>query len=238
MACTRLRVVLIACAATATVACAPPRKESKVAREIKIVQAENAPDRLFDKARAFHAIGDLTRAEQYYAAAMQQGYSEDEILPLLLRVCVDSSRYQVAIDYAEPILRKRPKDHRLRLVIASLYSAIGHPNKARDHYETAVSDAPNDPTARYALAVLLRDEFHDRVAADQQFREYLRIMPDGPHAEEARDSLLKEVKPAAGPTSNAPTPIPSVGKAAPNAAPGPLPVAPAVPKSEKPIKIP
>ena len=37
----------------------------------QIVKEENEPSKLFERGKAFHAIGDLTRAEQYYAAAMQ-----------------------------------------------------------------------------------------------------------------------------------------------------------------------
>ena len=61
--------------------------------------------------------------------------------------------------------------------------------------------------------MLLRDEFHDRAGADKHFREYLRVAPDGAHAEEAKGSLLKDVSdaPVAAPPTPvvAPTPVPS-----------------------------
>lgn len=173
-----------------------------MAHDVRVIKEENAPARLFERAREFQAIGDLTRAEQYYAAAMQQGYPEEKVLPVLLRVCIDANRYRVAIDYAEPILKKKPKDHKLRLVVASLYSAIGEPSNARKQYEIVVEDAPDDATGHFALAVLLRDEFADHTGADRHFREYLRLDPKGPHAEEARGSLLKDV-------TKAPTPVPN-----------------------------
>jgi hypothetical protein len=47
--------------------------------------------------------------------------------------------------------------------------------------------------AHYALAVLSRDE-NDPVGADKHFREYLRLAPNGPHAEEAQASLLESVR--------------------------------------------
>jgi tetratricopeptide (TPR) repeat protein len=217
--------------------CGAPKKESRIARDMKIVERENAPDRLFEKGRAFHAVGDLTRAEQYYAAALNQGYPEDKALPLLLRVCVESGRYQVAIDYAEPYLRKKPREHQLRVLVGSLYSAIGDHARARASYETALVAAPDDPVSHYALAVLLRDQFHEVVSADQHFREYLRIAPEGPHAAEARDSLLKEV-PAPAPSASAtPMPVtaPTKVKPAPSSTP---PKNPPSAASDKPTRIP
>jgi tetratricopeptide (TPR) repeat protein len=203
--------------------CNAKPKESRTAHDVRIVREENAPEKLFARGQEFHAMGDLTRAEQYYAAAMQQGYPEAKVLPVLLRVCIASSRYRVAIDYAEPVLKKNPTDHRLRLVVGSLYTAIGQPENARKHYEAVVADAPNDATGHFALAVLLRDEFNDRVTADKHFREYLRLDPQGPHVEEAKGSLLKDVTP----------PMPGPAPATSTSGPTPL-----IPKPEPPKKIP
>lgn len=228
-----MRLFLLSLVAVA-LGCAPVKpKESKLSHDVKIVQAENEPSKLFERGKQFQAIGDLTRAEQYYAAAMQTGYPESKVLPLLLHVCIEGRRLQVAIDYAEPVLKKNPKDHKLRMVLASLYSATGQHARARAYLEQVVTEVPDDATAHYALAVTLRDEFHDRVGADRHFREYLRLLPEGPHAEEAKGSLLKDV-------SSAPT-LPSVPSPAPSGSaaidkPTPL-VAPPAP-SQKPQKLP
>jgi tetratricopeptide (TPR) repeat protein len=181
----------IAFAAMVTGCSAQP--SSKVASDMKTMKEERSPELLFERGKAFHNVGDLTRAEQYYAAALQAGAAEKQVLPLLLRVCVDSGRYRVGIEYAEPFLAKHPDDWRLRLVLASLYHAIGQSESARTHLQVVLAANPDVSTAHYALAVLLRDEFHDRVGADEHFREYLRIEPEGPHADEARGSLLKSV---------------------------------------------
>jgi tetratricopeptide (TPR) repeat protein len=192
-------------------------------KDAKIVETENDPQRLLARGKAFHSVGDFTRAEQYYAAALQQGASEKEVLPLLLRACIQSTRYQVAIDYALPVLQKHPDDWRLRLIVASLYTAVGQPARARDQYERVVQQQPDEPTARYGLAVLLRDEFHDRVGADKHFREYLRVAPDGAHAEEAKGSLLKDL-------SDAPVAAP-VATVVPPPSTSPAPASPVAPAS-------
>jgi tetratricopeptide (TPR) repeat protein len=202
----RLAIALLILPACATT------KETRLQKDAKIVDQENDPKRLVARGKAFHSVGDYTRAEQYYAAALQQGASEKEVLPLLLRACIQSTRYQVAIDYALPVLQKHPDDWRLRLLVASLYTAVGQPGRARDQYERVVQQQPDDPSARYGLAVLLRDEFHDRAAADKHFREYLRLAPDGAHAEEAKGSLLKDMSDApvaAAATAVAPAPVPA-----------------------------
>jgi tetratricopeptide (TPR) repeat protein len=180
--------------AMSLVACAPAARPGAVARDVQIMQVESSPDRLFARGKAFHSVGDPTRAEQYYAAALQAGYPEAEVLPLLLRVCIDSGRFEVAIDYAEPYLRRRPHDARLRSVVAALRMALGDVAGARKEYET-ILETDDDPMAHYALALLLRDQFAERLEADAHFRAYLRLEPSGRHAEEARASLLRSVEP-------------------------------------------
>lgn len=209
----RRALVGFAVASLAVASGCAPKPESRIGHDVQIVKEENTPDKLFERGKAFHSVGDLTRAEQYYVAAMQQGAPEQKVLPLLMRVCIDSSRYQVAIEYALPVLKKHPQDFRLRLLVASLYSAIGQPAVAREHYEKVIEQSPDDAMAHYALAVILRDDFKDRAGADKHFREYLRVAPEGPHAEEAKGSLLKSVEPmaTAGPSSQEasgkPTPL-------------------------------
>jgi len=186
-----MKRVLVVLALLSTACSSKP--EAKVAADMKVMREERSPELLLERGKAFHSVGDLTRAEQYYAAAINAGAPENKVLPLLLRVCVDSGRYRVGIEYSEPYLVKHPDDYRLRLVVASLYNAIGQPQNARTHLQIVLAANPDVATAHWALAVLLRDEFKDLVGADEHFREYLRIEPTGAHADEARGSLLKSV---------------------------------------------
>ena len=58
---------LSACAAT-------PGEKMKA--DVTEFRKEGTPDKLFERGRAFAAVGDMTRAEEYLAAAMEAGYDE------------------------------------------------------------------------------------------------------------------------------------------------------------------
>jgi tetratricopeptide (TPR) repeat protein len=173
-------------------ACAPSPGTNVQAR-MATMKREEAPDKLIDRGKAFASIGDTTRAEEYFAAALAQGKNEAKVLPLLLTVCLSDGRYRVAIEYAEQYLKKHPNDVRVRFVLGTVYEAIGDSEAARSNLEAVVGAEPEDAEAHFALAVLLRDSDHDPVAADPHFREYLRLNPRGAHAEEAQASLMKSV---------------------------------------------
>lgn len=194
----RVAVAAMAAMAGATAAAAlagcVSQPGARIAEQVKAVKAEETPEKLLERGRAFAAIGDYTRAEQYFSAALDEGGDPAVVLPLLLKVCVAEQRYRVAIDHAEPWLQKRPDDYRLRFLVGTLYATIGDAKTAREHYERVTQTAPKHADAHYALGVLLRDDVNDPVGADKHFREYLRLRPDGPHADEARASLLKTVR--------------------------------------------
>lgn len=162
-------------------------------RRLEVVERESKPERLIARARAFHAIGDYTRAEQYLNAALENGGKESEILPALLSICVKDRRYRAAIQYAEDYLRKHPREHRLRFVVATLYVGLGEVEGARAQLERVIEQDPRHADAHYALAVLFRDQAKSYGKADEHFREYLRLDPRGQHAEEAAGSLLRSV---------------------------------------------
>ena len=188
--------LLVACACTfslAEIGCGPVTPAEKAQADMATLRTEASTDKLLDRGKAFAAMGDHTRAEEYLAAALDQGADAREVLPLLLNVCVQTGRYRSAIQHGENHLRKHPDDMRTRFVVGTLYAAIGETKDAKSNLETVVSARPNDAKAHYTLAILARDSENDVVGADKHFREYLRIEPNGAHAEEARASLLKRM---------------------------------------------
>lgn len=180
-----------ALASTATGCASTPAEKAN--QDLQNLRAEHSQENLTERGKAFAAIGDLTRAEEYLAAAIDQGANPKEILPLLLDVCVRGGRYRSAIQHAENHLRRNPHDHATRLVVGTLYAALAEVKEARTALQQVVDARPNDAQAHYVLAVLARDNENDVIVADRHFREYLRIEPNGAHAEEARASLLKRM---------------------------------------------
>jgi uncharacterized protein HemY len=162
---------LLTCAA-----CGPTTPADKAQADMATFRKEATTDKLVDRGKAFASVGDTTRAEEYLAAALDQGADPREVLPVLLQVCVQTGRYRSAIQHAENHLRKHPDDLRTRFVVGTLYAGIG---ETKD--------------AKAALDIVARDNENDVVGADRHFREYLRIEPNGSHAEEARASLLKRM---------------------------------------------
>jgi tetratricopeptide (TPR) repeat protein len=203
---TLVTLVTLAALAPAATGCAP----SKPVAVAAAVRAEESPEKLLARGRAFMVVADFARAEQYFATALDHGADPRLALPLLLRACAEEKRFRAAIDYAEPELRRHPDDVKLRFVVASLYTTIGDVGAARTQLERVVKDRPDLAAARFALGVLLRDEQGDPVQADAQFREYLRLEPAGAHSDEARGSLLKLVNHSAIPITTPPPPPPGI----------------------------
>ena len=194
--------------------CASSPGGAAVAADVKTAREEQSADKLLARGRAFAEVRDYTRAEQYLSAALDAGAPPAQVLPALLKVCVAESRFRAALTYAEPQLTAHPEDFRLRFVVASLYSSIGDTVKALEHLERVAAAQPDLAEAQYAMAVLHRDAANDPGRADAHFREYLRLDPEGPHASEARGSLLTVV----GPTERESAPAAS-GELEPAAAP-------------------
>ncbi len=168
---------------------------NKMQTDLATYKKDHNPKRMIEYGRAFAQVGDLTRAEEYFTAALESGGDETVITPMLLKVCIQDGRYRVAIQYGETFLRKHPNDVKTRFVLATLYLAIADNVAARAQFERVLAAKPEEADAHFALAVLMRDSQEDLLSADHHFREYLRLKPGGAHAEEAQSSLLKSVEP-------------------------------------------
>ena len=136
--------------------------------------------------------GDLLRAEQYLTAARERGYDEASAIYWLVRVCVAASRYQSALNHAAKYLRDHPTHWPLRLVVASIFEALGDLARAELEMEQIVRAAPERPLPHYRLAMLYRNTEDDLDRSKVHLEAYLKLNPSGPHAAEAR-SVLGEV---------------------------------------------
>ena len=150
---------------------------------------------LIDIGQALWRRGETVRAEQYWVRALSQGADPDVVLPLLLAAYIQDGQYRLAIQRAEDHVRRHPRAPHLRLLLGALQEAIGAHQQAIAQYSAVVDQEPDRAEGHYALASALLQQGHDRARADQHFRRYLALDPEGPHAEHARAALLIEVAP-------------------------------------------
>ncbi len=203
-----LRWVMVLALAAAC-AEAPAKKQGAPGDPLKSVPAAE----LYRRGIALGQAGDLIRAEQYLAAAIDRGYPAEKALPPLMRVCLASSRLRAALSHAEPYLEEHPEAWSLRFLVGSIQLGIGNVDDARASLERVVRDAPQQPDAYFLLGVLLRDDVGDRAGAAERFERYIELAPQGQHASEARAALLALRQSA--PPVPAPQTIPPAQEAAP-----------------------
>jgi tetratricopeptide (TPR) repeat protein len=150
-----------------------------------------SPSELVARGEAAAASGDATRAEQYFAAALQVGGEDPRIVQRLLAACISDRRYPAAIQYAERYLRHHPEDPEIGFAAASLQLATGNFARARELLEALVARVPRWPEPHFALASVLREQGEAFAGAELQDLEYLKLAPGGPLAEAARSRLRR-----------------------------------------------
>src|SRR5438874_13720955 len=68
-------------------------------------------------------------------------------------------------------------------------SEQGDFERAINLYEAALDDSPRCAEIHYKLAVLYDDKLNDPVSALHHFKRYLALSPNGPHANEVKNSV-------------------------------------------------
>jgi tetratricopeptide (TPR) repeat protein len=142
---------------------------------------------MVSRARQSMRRGDSIRAEHYYSLALEQGYDATELMPELLAVCLASSRLRSALNYAEPYLRKHPKDANLRYLVATVHLGLNQRKAAKQELHTVIRHDRSLADAYFLLAVL--EYSTDRDTAKQYLNEYILLRPMGDKANEARELL-------------------------------------------------
>lgn len=165
---------------------APPRTPAE--EEADVVR-DSTPARLEELGNAAGAGGDVTRAEEYFAAALRRGGDDQRLTRKLVAVCVADSRYPLARAHAAEYVRRHPSDTRMRYILASVELASGRRDRALVEYARVVRERPEVAAAHFALATLLLSEKSDEASARTQFLAYLELEPRGDFAEAARVSI-------------------------------------------------
>lgn len=171
---------LTACGATAPRVPKDPSTES----------GERTAAELFRIGKLAADRGDTVRAEQYLAMSLERGFDEAKVLPIMLRVCLSSSRVRAALNYAEHYLREHPDDVHLRYLVATLHLGLRQYQEARLNLQHLLRVAPNNADAYYLLGILESDT--DDAEAVRDFRKYLELAPHGQHSKEV-DSRLTDL---------------------------------------------
>jgi tetratricopeptide (TPR) repeat protein len=70
--------------------------------------------------------------------------------------------------------------------------AQGDFNRAINLYEAALDDSPRCAEIHYKLALLYDDKLNDPVSALHHFRRYIALSPNGPHANDAKNSIRRD----------------------------------------------
>ncbi|HEX7478393.1 MAG TPA: tetratricopeptide repeat protein [Polyangiales bacterium] len=179
----RPKSALAACVALALFGCTAARPAHPTARPT--VPATLA-ERYLQTGDAYLQRGDLLRAEQYFASAVQAGYPQIRALPRLLRACLAAGRVRAALGYAQSYLLDAPMDPAARYLVASLHVALGQPIEAHAELLQVVEERPDYAPAHYLLAALSREDLPDPRTARSELATYLQLAPSGPHAAEAR----------------------------------------------------
>jgi tetratricopeptide (TPR) repeat protein len=152
-----------------------------------------SPDDLLAVADLAERSGDTLRAQQYLRSALESGIDTKQVLVRLLRLYVADGQYRSAIESAHEGLRLHAHDIALRLLLADLYRATDLTAAAQEQYERVLAEAPDQARAHLELGQLLHESGRDSARADEHFRTYLSLRPDGPEAGDVRARLLKEL---------------------------------------------
>lgn len=210
------RTCVVLCGASLLFGCASSQG-ARTEANLKTIQRETNWKDLYERGRAFAAVGDFTRAEEYFSASLESGGDAQKLIPLILYCCMQDGRFLLAAQYAEQHLTTHPNDYRTRLVLGTIYAGLDQEVPAERELKRVIELKPDEPEAHYALGKILWDgQKKNYSEADRHFREYLRILPGGPHAAEAKERLLHTVpeaapsgaKTVAPPPDNQSSPIP------------------------------
>ena len=174
---------------------ASPTERTSLTAELSKISGEE----LFRLGLWHAASGDLLRAEQYLVAARQRGHEARQVTYWLVRVCTVANRYQSALAHLRLYLRDHPQDWSLRLIVASVYEALGELGEAQSELERLVRAVPQSPLPHYRLALLYRGREAQEHRARTHLETYLALTPQGPHAAEARAALDEGVQASTGP---------------------------------------
>jgi len=139
------RSLSVACVCLLATACLSAQRKGPSAPPIDpIAQVPGATLRA--EGLGYAQRGDLIRSQQYLSAALQKGFDETIVIPELVKVCVASSRLRAALEFAQPYLRRHPRDAGMQNVVATIHRALGDVAVTSGNFENVLESKKVRPT--------------------------------------------------------------------------------------------
>jgi cytochrome c-type biogenesis protein CcmH/NrfG len=109
----------------------------------------------------------------------------------------DSNMYPESIEAYEKSLALKPGNPNVLTDLGVMYRRSGQPGEAVDRFRLAAATDPTHPQSRMNLGVVLFYDLGDAVGAREALEDLLRVYPQGPNADQARQ-LMAEIDKALG----------------------------------------
>jgi tetratricopeptide (TPR) repeat protein len=181
-------IATLALVATTVVGCASAPKSDPANQADPITERRSAEE-LLARGQAAANRGDVTRAEQYFALAIEKGADPQKVMPLLLRACLSNSHLRTALNHAEPYLLEHPEDRALRYLVATIHLSLGQVEAARRELGLLLLQDKDRSDAHYLLGII---ESSSNVAeARRHFEAALETSKDGEQKIELRSRLAE-----------------------------------------------
>ncbi|HEY5961759.1 MAG TPA: tetratricopeptide repeat protein [Polyangiaceae bacterium] len=143
----------LAALVTTLIGCASGSKVAPASYSESTAEQRSA-DELLHRGQTAARRGDVTRAEQYFALAIEKGADPRRVMPLLLRACLSNSHLRTALNHAEPYLLEHPEDESLRYLVATIHLSLGQVEAARRELGLLLSQNDSHADAHYLLGII------------------------------------------------------------------------------------
>ncbi len=127
---------------------------------------------------------------------LQSNPNDVGILVQLGNTYFDSNMYPESIEAYEKALALKPGNPNVLTDLGVMYRRNGQSDEAIKRFRLAAAADPGHPQSRMNLGVVLFYDFRDAAGAREALEDLLRVYPQGPNADQARQ-LLAEIDRAA-----------------------------------------
>ncbi len=163
---------------------------AKIELRVLLQRKPNASEARFLLGKILYEAGDMAAAEDQLGQALQYGYPEEEVVPLLVEVLLLLNRSKAVVEKFEDLEFKDPQataDLKVHLAKARIRDR-GYDRASQD-VERALALVPDQPEA-LVLRIRLKAIQGDEASAARAVDDLLARMPDNPFAVAFKGDLL------------------------------------------------